>query len=581
MNFSRETYPQDLRLAVEDFYRNSPASGSAVFDLGSTCVCEFDVFRSSPLALLLSNDYDHTLVFMSDKIKNDCLPIVERYGGIWISSHGDSAEFVIPDLAAASKCSIELLFWADSVLSEFVKDTVLASKIANSGQGANSRDIDDVRTLIEEVKDVGIEQLSKGKRVFKEDYEKLYSSLDMQISQVMEERRGRIPGRVGVAYGNAELHVTKSTIGNDDNSLIEIDKQILGYAKVILARLLDKVGPLGGKKDKISIASSQHLTVFPNEILFDGGQSGPHPIEQNVYGTDIIYYNIIGLDYYLDHTFYGKVEENSLAALKKDYYAKEIEDTHRWLQSVQDKYRDASKPWITLNHEESRDRYKNGRSKMVAHLIAATIDSATSLYAETLDIAKTIAGIKGGSNPVLDFLNPDKDTSLRRFIKELEESRKQMVTTGLLYSNGGSLVRANSDTAVWPTRRLQPLVNDSRIANERAAAMWALEQYEELVSLRIHEIIEYQRAPLGDLIEKDQTRALKVLIVRLAARYIHYASHRSWKPAEQTIEGALEQVKAENTDLFGASEMERDKYVGFVFSAFERAVKGIDVGLDE
>ncbi len=519
----------------------SPKSEEVVYS-GLVARCDVDLYNSSGLVKLLER-YGYSGSFFTPILKREARNIVEKNKGYWIGTKGDSAEYMFGDLENAIRCTAEIVWWVDRELTEYVKDHVVAREILKE-EGKlkevprkDNKAIECEIKLIRKIKDKWGGDVPKRHRKLKEFYEKKYAKIDGEVAQISGEPRGRIVTKSGITFDNVELNVTKTPA---KNGIVEVNRDPQGAATYLMSRLTDKAGPLGGKKDIILFASYNKIKNLPKNITFqDLGKTAIHGMVYRLYQT-------WSVDNYNHPTFDGRIPEESSIIQKLESYKKEINKQVCFLKKLQKKKRDASLPWlnVTSDGKENIDYYKNGRSLMTTTFVLAIMDEVTKIYKEEL---KKKTNKKAQAEEVFDLLGDVyKDATLTGFIDTLEKARKNMIIAALVYSNGGTLSRAQSDTPKYATRKLKPEDNLSRIVNERKGVYYSTSDYSELVKLGIPELLNVQDKNISEIRDHNGYElAMKAMILKMASRYVHHRSYRSWKLPAETAEDAIFKIREE------------------------------------
>lgn len=542
--------PQKIRHRIKEV---KPGEEKTVLD-DDVCYCDVDLFNSSKLVHILNEEYGYTGTFFTKFIRDGVRKIVNNYGGLFLQTMGDSAEFLFGDndLEKAIRCTQEVMFWGDRELTEYIKDHVAAREILKQERSLSGDiPIDDElvqKKLLEvrKVKDLWDDQVPEESRALKDAYELEYAKVDRKIesgiSDAKWEDRGRIPMKAGIAIDNMKIWVSKIT---DEEGDPETQRFVEGDVKYLIARLTAKDGPLGGQRDVIKVASYKVIRL-PPFIKHSEGET------RTVANSTFFVYDTFGVDNAKHPTFDGRIPDKSPLAKKLQQHRGEVGKELEFIRILQDKDRDASRPWldVTIEKREGGDRYKNGRSLMVAKTVLGIVDEVIQIYERYTSRIKR----KTGENPkTLDEFAYLRDLSkayaLSQSVKAIGASRRQMVVAALLYSNGGSLLRVNTPTPKYPTRRLTPDNNRLRIEGEREEIYKAASKYPELVDIGIPEIMQVQDLPLSRIREKyGYELALKTMILRIATRYVHHTSYRSWKPRINSEE-ALRAIRNELADI--------------------------------
>ena len=532
---------------------------------------EVDLYNSSGLVDLLTHEYGYSGSFFTGLIKKEARGIVEQHGGYWVGAKGDSAEYIFGDLGTAVRCTESIMRWVDTDLTEYVKDHVAARQML-SAEGRttgnpreNEANILKRIELIRKIKDKFGEDVPDLMRDLKNSYEELYAKIDSELRVISSEMRGRIVTKAGIAIGGIDFHVEKRYHAKGQ---VEINRDPQGEATYLLSRLTDKSGPLSGQKDKILVSSYKETQTFPDNYKF-----GPRS-KVSVANSDFHIWETWGVDHFGSPDFDGRIPGDSLMLGNISAYRVETGKQVDFLKELEESYMDASIPWldVTCDNREGTDRYKSGRSLMVAAFTLAIIDQVTVIYNE----------YSGGTEAKDSNSTPDtyayltdvrKDATFTGFIHALNNDRNNMVIAALTYSNGGSLSRANSYTPQYPTRRLKPEDNGARIANERKNAVSSTGDYPELVELGIPDILECQDKPISAIRDSSgYNLALKAQILRMASRYVHHLSDRSWKQRLGSAKDAIYRIRGELSDLVDVNTGYNDRYFQLVEHAFTNAL---------
>ncbi|MBI1969279.1 hypothetical protein HYS48_01180 [Candidatus Woesearchaeota archaeon] len=537
---------------------------------GIAAMCEVDMFNSTELVHLLAKKYYVPVRLITSQLKT-LRKMVEQHGGYWWQVPGDAVRYIFNTLDAAILCTAEIMQWADRELTEFVKDYAIAGAMLRE-EGKLSEDpeeqdkqIREKITLLRVLKDIWNNNVPRERKGEKERYEELYAKLDKEIEGLSREIRGRLPTRGGIAHGNLEFTVTKSEYAENGKASIEMDRDPAGPVRYLFTRLTDKGGPLAGQKDRILIAAYDPL---PPPQHFTWKELGETWVGNNKF----LLYETWGIDHFNHPTFDGRIPDGSPLLKNLEQYRAEVLRERDFLRNLQMKKRDFSIPWLDVTHElrEGTDRYKNGRTLMVTALVAGMLDAMHAIHQEYLQMVHSIEeGHLEGFPYLHGFLQDERLTS---FMQWLGNNRKTMLLAALTYSNGGAIARANSDTPKYPTRKLYPEANQTRIASERKAAVLSTSDYTELSDLGVPDILAVQDKPISQIKKEDgHERAMQALILRFASRYIHHRSHRPWKLPLQTAEAAMEAADRELSDIIQDGRMQ-DRYLLLVKDAFLRTL---------
>lgn len=529
-----------------------PAGSDAIVYNGHIARCDVDLYKSSGIVALLEREYGYKGSVFTWPIKREAKKIAGKHDGYWLKAKGDNANFLIGDLESAIRCVVEIMYWVDRDLTEYVKDHVASRVLLHqASELTGNPKIDEARIEgkcreIRAIKDVWGDNVQKEYRELKAAYESAYSTIDRQIQAISEGKRGRIVTKAAIAWGTLEFRVSKEELEGE----IDIDRDPEGGATYLISRLTDKIGPTG--RDRI-IIGSYHPVDPPAFVTWKD-----HGV-MSLFGQTFRLYETYGIDHFQHPTYDGRLPKGSPLQANVQKYRAEIESARISLRELEEKYRDAAVPWLdpTVDEREGTDRYKNGRSLMVATITLGMIDAVIDIYHEFIRRYTT-----AGQSSEYGYLSDvQTDATFTGLVEKLQKEREPILTAALMFSNGGTLSRANSNTPKYATRRLKPYDNMLRIANERKGAASAASDYPELVARHIPGILGVQDQPITQIRNKHGYElAMIVWMLRMATRYVHHLSYRSWKLPLETPEEAVYAIRREQPDLIHPQGNYYDRY---------------------
>jgi len=546
---------------------------------GLAALCDVDIFDSTKLKFLISK-YGYVGTMYTDMIKIGVKEIVEKNGGFWYGTIGDAGRYYCGDLESAVRCTWEVMAWFDRVMTEDVKDFLVAwemlkERARNSDKPIKISD-NDVQEMVSElrkIKDLWYESVPKKYRALKDSYERLYATIDSEVAQVHGERRGRIPTKAAITYGITKIGVAKEM----DPETKEVDRTIKVEDETIylMPRLTDKMGPLGGKKDIILIASYKPIPKLLPEFMKFGEEK-----EITVANTKFYLYETWGVDNFKHPTFDGRLPQGSPLLEKETMYASEVLRARDILNELQNKYRDRSLQFldVTSDEREGTDRYKSGRSLMVSLVALGVIDEVVKLYDEYKRLKANAVDEQSSQHRELSlgyFFDVEKDATFTNFVETLKKERENILLVALTYSNGGSLLRPTSDTtAKYPTRKLKPEDYLATRVSERDAAFSATNKYDELVKRNVPKYLSVQDQKISEIRSTHGYElTLTTLILRMSTRYIHHRSYRAWKLPVATAEDAMYAIRNELSGIISPNGSGyTDNYFQLIDHAFTRAL---------
>lgn len=495
---------------------------------GPAVMCDVDIFNSSALVTKLKDKagYGYIGTFFTPYIKLHVSKLVRDMGGYWLGSKGDSAEFMFGDLEKAIRCTVEVVRWFDRDLTEYVKDHVVAREMlkaegAITGTKSSENELIEAKIVeLREIKDLWGDEVPLDKRELKEDYETRYAKIDTELAiisgELKEEHakstgiaKGRLATKAGIAMGDIEFaaskedaSITHPDLVDDETGgkikYVEIKRDAQGDGRYCVERLTDKIGPLGGRKDMIIVASFNPLEDLPEYIAFGV------PFKATVANSVLHVCHTWGVDYFKHKRFDGKVPEESPLLEKLSVYRSEIGEQVAFLRELQDKY--AVLDWLdaTAQEREGSDFYKLGRSMMTAAIVLGIMDSFTKIYTDQVAelVEAEVQGRPSQPSMVLRdeiFYDIRRDEDLTGFVKSLEEGRAMMILSALLYSNGGILSRATSPNLRYPTRKMRPEHNALRLSNETKKLIGSISDYPEIEELGILGLLSLQTQPISQI----------------------------------------------------------------------------------
>lgn len=512
---------------------------------------EVDLTNSTVVFQILKEHGIRGTMFTT-QIKKNARPIVEKYKGYWEGAKGDNAMYIFGGLETAIRCSTEIMHWVDRDLTEYLKDYIVAVEILRErGQLKSTAKeqnliIDAFIQELRQIKDIYGDYVPENKRELKEQYEKRYQEVDIELRSKLEEKRGRLVAKSGIIYGETEIKVTRDDLFHYPKPDFQGDVPYLDKA------LNDKIsGPLSGNKDKIFVASSEPIKDWPSHILF-------RPLGLQTYGEKkkdgkqtFHLYEITGIDNFGHPSFDGRIPKDAPLLERLPQYRDEVLNGFKTLDELEQTYSDSSLPSLTIAIDEYMDRYKNGRSFMMSAISLAIADELVNIYEKVVGEYASQSALPV-SQEMWYLTNVQFASSIREFMDLLKDQsgkfRETLLLSALLYNIGGSIARATSKTTPqYATRRLSPENNAVRLENEAANAYTVTSSYQELQERGLPDILKVQTTPISRIASTKERYA--ALILRFANRFVHNSSYRAWKVPLESPNQVVIEIRNDLSDI--------------------------------
>lgn len=562
---------------------------------GEAAYCSVDLFHSTGLTAILDAEYGLNNVFVTAMLETLQQMVVEEHGGYWDKTKGDEVLFIIPeDLPAGIDAVRHVMMWADRELSPYVKDYAVASTMVREQLNG---DLEHDKPIIEgkirslrEIKDLWGNDVPVDRRAEKATYEQECAKIDRLLERYCDEEMGRVPTRGAIAFGHMQFKVDIEINAKHERLLPKIREDPAGKVRYLF-QFLGESGITSGKKDVIYVATWDRLETLPAHTWEFAGMYMPRvvpgEVDPNRPKKEFAVAKTIGINPYRHPTFNGILPAGSPLIRRLNDYRREVDATQQFLAEVEREYKThRSFARLDVTAIEIRDRYKVGRSQMVATLVTGMIDEIVDhIYPEYLaSVRDASSAMHSEKQPYLQAFF--KDETLTEFVDYLKANRKTLLLTALLYSIGGTRARADG-TPPYPGRMLSTYNNPWRTLSEQRRAVAALEDYVNLKNedgtptipefQGILELLGVQDVsrPISDIRQQHgYQRGMLTALFRMATRLVNKESHRSWK-LPQGIDEAIQAVDDEMPDIFQPQQDGTrvvDRYFLLVKDAFMRVL---------